>query len=56
MAEVVGAAAAAHAGSLPGNAGTPCSATLSTGLGVKEGVIEAMRAMTFQKLHTLPWP
>jgi aldehyde dehydrogenase (NAD+) len=29
--------------------------TKDSGLGVKEGVIEAMKAMTFTKLYTLPW-
>jgi aldehyde dehydrogenase (NAD+) len=29
--------------------------TKDSGLGLKEGVIEAMRAMTFTKLYTLPW-
>jgi phosphonoacetaldehyde dehydrogenase len=34
---------------------TPFGGTKESGLGVKEGVIEAMRAMTFTKLYTLPW-
>lgn len=34
---------------------TPFGGTRDSGLGVKEGVIEAMRAMTFTKLYTLPW-
>jgi aldehyde dehydrogenase (NAD+) len=34
---------------------TPFGGTKNSGLGVKEGVIEAMRAMTFTKLYTLPW-
>ncbi len=34
---------------------TPFGGTKDSGLGVKEGVIEAMRAMTFTKLYTLPW-
>ena len=34
---------------------TPFGGTKDSGLGVKEGVIEALRAMTFTKLYTLPW-
>jgi aldehyde dehydrogenase (NAD+) len=34
---------------------TPFGGTKDSGLGVKEGVIEAMHAMTFTKLYTLPW-
>lgn len=34
---------------------TPFGGTKDSGLGVKEGVIEAMNAMTFTKLYTLPW-
>jgi acyl-CoA reductase-like NAD-dependent aldehyde dehydrogenase len=34
---------------------TPFGGRGDSGLGVKEGVIEAMRAMTFTKLYTLPW-
>jgi aldehyde dehydrogenase (NAD+) len=34
---------------------TPFGGVGDSGLGVKEGVLEAMRAMTFQKLYTLPW-
>jgi len=34
---------------------TPFGGTKASGLGVKEGVIEAMRAMTFTKLYSLPW-
>jgi aldehyde dehydrogenase (NAD+) len=34
---------------------TPFGGTKDSGLGIKEGVIEAMRAMTFTKLYTLPW-
>jgi putative phosphonoacetaldehyde dehydrogenase len=34
---------------------TPFGGTKDSGLGVKEGVIEAMRAMSFTKLYTLPW-
>lgn len=34
---------------------TPFGGTKDSGLGVKEGVVEAMRAMTFTKLYTLPW-
>ena len=34
---------------------TPFGGTKDSGLGLKEGVIEAMRAMTFTKLYTLPW-
>ncbi|HEV2009570.1 MAG TPA: aldehyde dehydrogenase family protein [Candidatus Limnocylindria bacterium] len=33
---------------------TPFGGTKDSGLGVKEGVLEAMRAMTFTKLYTLP--
>jgi phosphonoacetaldehyde dehydrogenase len=34
---------------------TPFGGTKDSGLGVKEGVIESMRAMTFTRLYTLPW-
>jgi aldehyde dehydrogenase (NAD+) len=34
---------------------TPFGGTGDSGLGVKEGVREAMRAMSFTKLYTLPW-
>lgn len=34
---------------------TPFGGTKDSGLGVKEGVAEAMKAMTFTKLYTLPW-
>jgi putative phosphonoacetaldehyde dehydrogenase len=34
---------------------TPFGGIKDSGLGVKEGVTEAMRAMTTQKLYTLPW-
>ena len=34
---------------------TPFGGTKDSGLGVKEGVVEAMHAMTFTKLYTLPW-
>ena len=34
---------------------TPFGGAKDSGLGVKEGVIEAMKAMTFTKLYTLPW-
>jgi phosphonoacetaldehyde dehydrogenase len=34
---------------------TPFGGIKDSGLGVKEGVIEAMKAMTFTKLYTLPW-
>jgi aldehyde dehydrogenase (NAD+) len=33
----------------------PFGGTKDSGIGVKEGVLEAMRAMTFTKLFTLPW-
>jgi putative phosphonoacetaldehyde dehydrogenase len=35
---------------------TPFGGVKDSGLGVKEGVVEAMRAMTTTKLFTLPWP
>jgi len=35
---------------------TPFGGVGQSGLGVKEGVLEAMRAMTYQKLVSLPWP
>jgi aldehyde dehydrogenase (NAD+) len=35
---------------------TPFGGVKVSGLGVKEGVIEAIRAMTTVKLFTLPWP
>jgi aldehyde dehydrogenase (NAD+) len=34
---------------------TPFGGTKDSGIGVKEGVIEAMKAMSFTKLYTLPW-
>jgi len=34
---------------------TPFGGTKGSGLGVKEGVFEAMKAMTYTKLYTLPW-
>ena len=34
---------------------TPFGGIKDSGLGVKEGVLEAIRAMTSQKLYTLPW-
>ncbi len=34
---------------------TPFGGTKDSGLGVKEGIREAMRALTFVKLYTLPW-
>ena len=34
---------------------TPFGGTKDSGLGVKEGVVEAMKAMTFTKLYSLPW-
>ena len=34
---------------------TPFGGVGDSGLGVKEGVREAMKAMTFTKLYTLPW-
>jgi aldehyde dehydrogenase (NAD+) len=35
---------------------TPFGGIKASGLGVKEGVVEAVRAMTNAKLATLPWP
>jgi len=35
---------------------TPFGGIKSSGLGVKEGVVEAVRGMTTVKLYTLPWP
>jgi len=35
---------------------TPFGGVKASGLGVKEGVVEAMRGMTNVKLYTLPWP
>jgi aldehyde dehydrogenase (NAD+) len=35
---------------------TPFGGVKASGLGVKEGVIEAIRGMTTVKLYTLPWP
>ena len=35
---------------------TPFGGVKASGLGVKEGVIEAMRGMTTVKLFSLPWP
>jgi aldehyde dehydrogenase (NAD+) len=33
----------------------PLGGTKDSGIGVEEEVIEAMGAMTFTKLYTLPW-
>jgi phosphonoacetaldehyde dehydrogenase len=35
---------------------TPFGSIKSSGLGIKEGVAEAMAAFTTVKLFTLPWP
>jgi aldehyde dehydrogenase (NAD+) len=35
---------------------TPFGGVKASGLGVKEGVVEAIRSMTTVKLYTLPWP
>jgi aldehyde dehydrogenase (NAD+) len=35
---------------------TPFGGVKASGLGVKEGVVEAMRGMTTVKLFSLPWP
>jgi aldehyde dehydrogenase (NAD+) len=35
---------------------SPFGGIKASGLGVKEGVVEAIRAMTNVKLYTLPWP
>jgi phosphonoacetaldehyde dehydrogenase len=35
---------------------TPFGGVKASGLGIKEGVVEAMRGMTNVKLFTLPWP
>jgi len=35
---------------------TPFGGVKASGLGVKEGVVEAIRGMTTVKLYTLPWP
>jgi len=35
---------------------TPFGGVKASGLGVKEGVVEAMRGMTTVKLFWLPWP
>jgi len=35
---------------------TPFGGVKSSGLGIKEGVVEAIRGMTNVKLYTLPWP
>jgi phosphonoacetaldehyde dehydrogenase len=34
---------------------TPFGGTKDSGLGVKEGVLEAMKALSFTKMYTLPW-
>jgi aldehyde dehydrogenase (NAD+) len=34
----------------------PFGGIKDSGLGVKEGVVEAMRAYTTVKLYSLPWP
>ena len=34
---------------------TPFGGVGDSGLGVKEGVRDAIRAMSFTKLYTLPW-
>ena len=35
---------------------TPFGGVKASGLGIKEGVVEAMRGMTNVKLYSLPWP
>jgi acyl-CoA reductase-like NAD-dependent aldehyde dehydrogenase len=35
---------------------TPFGGIKDSGLGVKEGALEAIRSVTNQKLYTLPWP
>lgn len=35
---------------------TPFGGVKASGLGIKEGVVEAMRGLTNVKLFSLPWP
>ena len=44
-------------GAVPGlrTESTPFGGCKDSGLGVKEGVTEAMKALSFEKLYTLPW-
>jgi aldehyde dehydrogenase (NAD+) len=35
---------------------TPFGGIKASGLGVKEGVVEAIHGMTTVKLYTMPWP
>lgn len=44
-------------GEVPGtrSEATPFGGIKDSGIGVKEGVVEAMKAMTFTKLYTVPW-
>jgi len=46
-----------NVGEVPGyrSEATPFGGIKDSGIGVKEGVIEAMKAMTFTKLYTIPW-
>src|SRR5262249_59501042 len=47
-----------NVGEVPGyrTEATPFGGVKASGLGVKEGVAEAMRSYTTVKLYTLPWP
>ena len=51
-------AARSTCGEVPGTRteATPFGGIKAAGLGVKEGVVESVRAMTNVKLATLPWP
>jgi phosphonoacetaldehyde dehydrogenase len=46
-----------NVGEVPGyrSEATPFGGIKDSGIGVKEGVVEAMKAMTFTKLYTIPW-
>lgn len=46
-----------NVGEVPGyrSEATPFGGIKDSGIGVKEGVVEAMRAMSFTKLYTVPW-
>jgi aldehyde dehydrogenase (NAD+) len=46
-----------NVGEVPGyrTEATPFGGVKDSGIGVKEGVVEAMKAMTYTKLYSLPW-
>ena len=46
-----------NVGEVPGyrTEATPFGGIKDSGIGVKEGVVEAMKAMTSTKLYSIPW-